>query len=93
MIKIKIVWSNESIKKVDIIYSHITKNFNKNAADKFYHDLIAFIDHLKKFPRIGKLSTKFWGIHEYHIDGNTVYYRIISDSKILIVTIHPRKNK
>jgi plasmid stabilization system protein ParE len=91
MSKVKIIWSREAVKKTKVIYAHILENFNNDRAENFYEELIDFCYHLSKFPKIGKLSQKFGNLREYHFQGNTVYYRVISDSEILIVTLHPRR--
>lgn len=91
MKKAKIVWSKEAIEKTKIIYSHISKNFNVERAEKFYFELMDFCDHLAQFSKLGKLSSKFSNLREHHFDGNTIYYRIMSEEEILIVTVHARK--
>ena len=85
-------WSKESVKQFEKIYDYLAKHFSIEKSEEFYTEFIQKVEHIKTFPHAGKISEKNILVREIIFMRNTLYYKILTEQEILIVTIRHRKD-
>ena len=79
--------------KVKNVYIYLLENWNEKVADEFYNKFESTIKKISLQPGIGRPSSKKPGIRcKLITKHNCVYYRIKSNSIIIINMLDTRKN-
>lgn len=86
---VEIDFSERAIKDIDEIAVYHAR-FSENAARVYVKRIYATVELLRSFPTIGKVSPEldYPKVREILAGPYKVYYHIVSDKLIRIITIH-----